>query len=192
MEEYHTGKRYTVQEYFDLEEVSDIRHEYYRGEIFAMAGTTLNHNDIVENVKRRVKDHFAPKGCRVLSESIKLEVIKAAYYPYPDLMLTCHPEDVQAEYVIARPSLIVEVLSKSTEDVDRGFKWQHYQTLPSLRHYLLISQREVRAELFSRNSDFWKYEVFEDPDQLIRLDHLDFTLSLSEVYAHIVFQEEEV
>ena len=187
MQAHNLTKQYTVQEYFELEEVSEVRHEFYKGEVFAMAGTTLNHNDIVDNAKRHIKAHFAPKGCRVFSESVKLEVIKGTYFPYPDLMVTCHPDDVRAQYVVAHPSLIVEVLSKSTADHDRSFKWQQYQRIPSLMHYLLVSQYAYRVELYSRNVHFWKYEVFDQPDQCLIFDHLDFELPMSVIYENIVF-----
>jgi Uma2 family endonuclease len=192
MEAPSLTKYYTVQEYFDLEKVSEIRHEFYRGEIFDMAGTTLNHNDIVDNVKRHIKNHFAPKGCRVFSESVKLEVIKGSYYPYPDIVVTCHPDDLRAQYVVSQPSLIVEVLSKSTSDHDRNFKWKHYQRMPSLMHYLLVAQNECYAELFSRNIHFWKYEAFDQPEQSIVFEHLDVELPLSVIYENITFEDPAV
>jgi len=182
-------KHYTVQEYFELEKFSEIRHEFYKGEVFAMAGTTLNHNDIVDNAKRLLKNHFAPKGCRVLSESVKLEAVKATYYPYPDILVTCHPDDVQAQYVVKHPSLLVEVLSKSTSDHDRSFKWQQYQQIPSLMHYMLVSQYTHHIELYSRNVHFWKYEVFDQPDQSIFLEHLAISLPLSAIYENIIFRD---
>ncbi|WP_266362959.1 Uma2 family endonuclease [Tellurirhabdus rosea] len=189
MEALSAPKTYTVQEYFELEKTSELRHEFYRGEIFAMAGATLNHNEIVQNMTFALRDHFRPKGCRVFSESVKLEVIRDVYYPYPDIMLTCHPDDLRAQYVVKHPGLIVEVLSDSTADHDRGFKWQNYQRIPSLKHYLLIFQNEYRAELYSRNVDFWKYEVFTEPSQQIAFEHLDFQLPLSEIYQNVVVGE---
>jgi Uma2 family endonuclease len=87
-----------------------------------------------------IKANFQPKGCRVFSESVKLEAQKNVYYPYPDLILTCHPEDLKEHYLVKNPSLLVEVLSKTTADYDRTFKWQRYRKIPSLQHYLLVSQ----------------------------------------------------
>ncbi len=187
MQSVHSEKRFTVSEYFALEETSEFRHEFYQGEVFAMAGTSLNHNDIVDNTKRIIKDTFSPKGCRTFSESVKLEVIKDVYYPYPDIILTCHPDDVQARFVVKQPTLIVEVLSASTTDHDRSFKWQQYQRMPSLMHYLLISQYDFHVELYSRNVHFWKYEVFDQPDQTIFLEHIALSLPLSAIYENIVF-----
>lgn len=190
METARVTKHYTVQEYFDLEKVSEIRHEFYRGEISDMAGTTLNHNEMVQNIAAHLRSYFRPQGCRVLAESVKLEVIKGTYYPYPDIVVTCHPDDLRAQYVVGHPSLIVEVLSKSTAAHDRGFKWHQYQRMPSLIHYLLVSQSEYRAELYSRNGHFWKYEVFDQPDQSVVFENLDFDLPLSAIYENIVLGDE--
>jgi Uma2 family endonuclease len=89
-------QKYTVEEYFEMEEKSEIRHEYYDGEIFAMAGTTMNHNDIVDNVRSVMKGVFRPKGCRVFAENVKVEA-SALYYPYPDVIVTCAPGDISGD-----------------------------------------------------------------------------------------------
>ena len=90
-------KKYiSVEEYFEMEKHSEIRHEYYDGEVFAMAGISLNHNEIIQNIAGILRPIFRPKGCKVLLESVKLEAIKHFYYPYPDLMLTCDAEDMDA------------------------------------------------------------------------------------------------
>ena len=116
-------KKYiSVEEYFEMEKHSEVRHEYYDGEVFAMAGTSLNHNEIIQNIAGILRPIFRPKGCKVLLESVKLEAIKHFYYPYPDLMLTCDAEDMDAEYIIKKPTLIIEVLSKSSVLNDRVAK----------------------------------------------------------------------
>lgn len=186
-------KYYTLEEYLAWEEHNEIRHEFYQGEVFAMAGTTIQHNLIVDNVKDKIKQNFQPKGCIVLTESVKLEVIKNVYYPYPDVMLTCHTLDKKSDYIIKFPSLIVEVLSKSTSDYDRGFKWHQYKKMPSLQHYLLVSQYEMLVELYSRNdtSDIWTYQVFENQTDEIYFNHLDFKMPVQTIYQDIVFLSDE-
>ena len=101
----------SFKEFLEFEKHSEIRYEFHNGEVFAMAGTTLIHNELVDNVKDLLKATFRPKGCKVYSESIKLQAIKDYYYPYPDVMLTCHELDKQERYIIKNPMLIVEVLS---------------------------------------------------------------------------------
>jgi Uma2 family endonuclease len=189
-----TKKQYiTVEEYFAMEEQSEIRHEYFDGEVFAMAGTSLNHNEIVQNIAGKLRTEFRPKGCKILVESVKLEVIKRYYYPYPDVMLTCDKEDSNAEYLIKNPILIVEVLSKSTMSHDRIFKLRRYKTIPSLQYYLIVSQYEHLVELYSRfdDSSSWLYDIYENKEDIISFQKLNLTLSLSDIYEAIEIRDED-
>ena len=183
----------SVEDYFEMEEQSEIRHEYYDGEVYAMAGTTLVHNAIVQNIARDLYSKFNPKGCKVLVEAVKLEAIKRFYYPYPDVMLTCDEEDKKAEYFIKNPSLLVEVLSKSTMSHDRGFKLRRYKTIPSLQYYLIVSQYEYLVELYSRfdDSSSWLYDVYENKDDVITFEKINLSLSLSSIYEGIIMREED-
>ena len=182
-------KHLTVQEYFELEEFSDIRHEFYEGEVFDMAGTTLNHNRIVKNTDRFLESVFRKRGCETFTESVKLEVIKDTYYPYPDVMVTCHALDLQSRYSIANPLLLVEVLSKSTANTDRDFKLKKYKKIHSLQYYLLISQYECSIELYSRieQTDTWTYQVFEEMTDNIPFEKEGFFLPVADLYAGVVF-----
>lgn len=186
-------KYYTVEEYFELDNNSEVRFEYYNGEIFAMAGTTKIHNDIVFNVNSLVRRKFKPRGCGIYAESVKLEVIERSYYPYPDVVLTCHSFDKMEEYLVKYPSFIVEVLSKSTETYDRGFKLKRYKTIPSLKYYMIISQYECGIELYGRieKSDVWTYQTFESMDDVINLPEIDFEMKVAEIYENIVFQPQD-
>lgn len=189
-------KRYTVEEYFALEETSEIRHEYFDGEIFALAGTTLNHNRIAQNIgfslRKSKKNH-----CDVFIENVKLEAIKDFYYPYPDVMLTCNQFDLKEKNKIAHPSLIVEVLSSSSgtppaEKYDKTTKLKKYKAIASVQYYMLVSQYEMSVELYSRVNDFlWHYEEFTEQNTIIYLEKLEITISLSEIYENIVFEKEE-
>lgn len=184
-------KRYTVEEYFALEETSEVRHEYFDGEIFAMAGTTLNHSRLASNIEFSLRKQ-RKQHCDVFRESVKLEVIKDFYYPYPDVMLTCNPFDLKQKNKIAHPSLIVEVLSTSTEKYDKTVKLKKYKAIASVQYYMLISQYEMSVELYSRVSDaLWTYEEFTEQNAMINLEKLEITISLSDIYENIVFEKEE-
>ncbi|GAB3335925.1 Uma2 family endonuclease [Larkinella ripae] len=178
---------FTVEQYFKLEQTSEIRHEFYKGRMYAMAGSTLRHNLLVDAVKDLFKAHFRPKGCGVYSESVKVEVIKEGYYPYPDIILTCHPFDLRSQYIIRQPSLIVEVLSKSSVAADRGFKWQEYQKMSSLLYYLLIDQVKMAVELFARveHTDQWTYQAFYKLKDVVVFPRLDFELTVGAIYEGI-------
>lgn len=184
-------KRYTVEEYFALEETSEIRHEYFDGEIFAMAGGSLNHSRLASNVefslRKQQKQH-----CDVFRESVKLEVIKDFYYPFPDVMLTCNPFDLRQKNKIAHPSLIVEVLSKASLKSDITTKLKKYKAIASVQYYMLVSQYEMSIELYSRVNDaLWTYEEFTEQHAMINLEKLEITLSLSDIYENIIFEKEE-
>jgi Uma2 family endonuclease len=183
----------SVEEYFEMEKHSEIRHEYYDGDVFAMAGTSLNHNEIIQNIAGILRPIFRPKGCKVLLESVKLEAIKHFYYPYPDLMLTCDADDMDAEYIIKKPTLIIEVLSKSSVLNDRVAKLRRYKNIASLQYYLIVSQYEFLVELYSRVDDAtsWLYDVYEDENDIINFPKLDLKLSLSYIYEGIKMREED-
>ena len=186
-------KKYTVTEFLEMEEKSEIRHEYYDGDIFAMAGTTMNHNDIVDNIRSFLKDLFRPKGCRVFAENIKVEAIENFYYPYADVIVTCASEDINGTYIVKHPSILVEILSKSSANYDRGFKLRKYKEIVSLQYYILVSQFECLVELYTRTSQegVWTYQSFDKFDDIISFTLLDFTMPVSAVYEGIVFLDEE-
>lgn len=185
--------RMTVEEYFELEKQSEIRHEYYNGNVYAMAGTTLNHNRIVGKVRNLLSNHFLPRGCDVFSENVKVKV-SDIYYPYPDVMVTCAPKDISGTYVVQHPTILVEVTSKNSESRDRNFKLKHYRTIPSLQYYLLVSQLEYSLDLYSRleGNDLWGYRSFEDVEDVIRFEAFDFEMSLKAIYENITFEPEIV
>ncbi|MBD2755771.1 Uma2 family endonuclease [Spirosoma validum] len=179
------SRQYTIEEYLALEEKSEIRHEFYNGEIYAMAGGTLNHNLLIDSVKDILKAQLKGKGCRVLSENMKVEVIQGIYLPYPDLVLTCHPFDLRGDNVIIRqPRLLVEVLSKSTALHDRGFKWQRSRKMPSLWYYMLVDQYSTTVELFSRidETDEWINTIYENREDVIVLPRLNAELRIGAIY----------
>lgn len=185
---HHPAQKLTVEEYLALEEKSEVRHEFYNGETYAMAGTTTAHNLLVDNVKDILKRQLRPRGCQVYSENIKVEVIRGIYLPYPDVVATCHPFDQRPDqYVIRQPRLLIEVLSKSTAYHDRGFKWQRYRKMSSLWYYMLVDQYSTTVELYSRieETDEWINTIYEKPEDVIVLPRLNAELNVGAIYADI-------
>lgn len=181
-------KYYSVEEYFELEEISELRHEYYKGKISTLEGSTLNHNRVLGNISNRLLSFIRKKGCDIFIESVKLEAIKGECYLYPDIMLTCDADDLKQEFFIRHPSFIVEVLSEYTDGLERDFKLRQYKSISSLQYYMMVSENEVRVELFSRLNDFqWQYEDFVELNQTINLEKLDITLPLADIYEDIAF-----
>ncbi|MEO1653267.1 MAG: Uma2 family endonuclease [Bacteroidota bacterium] len=185
---------YSYSEYLEWEKQQVLRYEYYQGEVFARAGSTDTHNEIILNTSLALRGKAREKGCKVYAENVRLEIQAGAYYTYPDVMLTCDEKDHQERLLKRHPQVIVEVLSESTEKYDRGFKWLHYKRIPSLRYYLLISQYVHRVEVFSRDSEeaaLWHFRVFESLADVIDLRQLGGQISLKEIYEGVSLETSE-
>ncbi|RZK42751.1 MAG: Uma2 family endonuclease [Hymenobacter sp.] len=176
-------RRYTVEEYFALEEVSDVRHEFFEGEVFAMAGTSRAHNTIALNMAMALRQGLRTKEYLVQMESVRLAVEENRHYTYPDVLVSCDPHDQRESKQVYSPLLIVEVLSPSTSAYDRGLKFKQYQKLPSLQHYLLIAQNTWRVEWYCRNeANQWVITVLTEPEELLAIAELNLQLTVAEVY----------
>lgn len=179
--------RYTVEEYMALEATADQRHEFYQGEIRAMAGATALHNEICLNCALGLKGAARKRGCKVFSENVQLAVADGRFYTYPDVMATCHDEDVKSERTMRNPVLLIEVLSPSTAEYDRVWKMFRYQRLPSLRHYLLVSQQYQAVEWYHRATETadWQRQMLTMPDEAVDIPEMDTRLLLADIYADL-------
>ena len=174
---------YTVEEYMELEKHSNVRHEFYEGEVFARTGASARHNSIAGNTYAFLLYALRGKKCRAYFESVQLEVAEGRYYNYPDVMVTCSPDDLRAERTMKEPVLVVEVLSKSTEGLDRTWKFNQYKQLPSLKHYLLVSQTTCSVEWYRREAnDIWGFTALVLFTDEIPLPELGIVLKLSDIY----------
>jgi Uma2 family endonuclease len=191
MEQVVKNKKLTYQEYLVLEQTNDERYEYWQGEVFAMAGGTINHNRIGLKIATILLDYFEKKGCKVFANDVKLQLEKENYYVYPDVLLTCDEKDTDA-YSVQYPSLIVEVLSKSTETYDRSIKLAQYRKIPSLKYYLLVSQSACSIEAYGRNNEqeLFTYQAYETMDDVITLPAINFSMRMQDIYAYITFSPE--
>mgnify|MGYP006431229417 CR=1 FL=1 len=164
---------------------TDQRSEYVAGEVFAMAGGTEEHNLIVANLVREFGNQLKAKPCRVYPSDMKVHITEADVGTYPDVMVICGERQFHdgRRDVVTNPTLIVEVLSESTEAYDRGDKFRHYRSLDSLQAYLLLSQSQMQAELFIRQPDgTWMLSSDQELSASIPLPMLEVELSLAEVY----------
>ncbi len=175
--------RYTVEEYFALEEQSDVRHEFFRGEVFTMAGESKPHNTLSGNWYVALRQALRGTNCRVYMEGIRTVIQENMHYVYPDVVVSCHPDDQQDARLVRSPVLVVEVLSRSTEAYDRTHKFTRYKTLPSLRHYVLVSQRQWAVEWYRRNAaDEWVHTALTEATEAIHIPELHLNLTLAEIY----------
>jgi Uma2 family endonuclease len=176
-------RRYTPEEYFSLEERSAVRHEYFEGEVFAMAGASVIHNLIKGNFIAGLRPGVRQRGCRYVDENVRLAVVEKRFYTYPDVMVSCDPADRRDSYTWRHPVLIVEVLSPSTVDYDRTTKFENYQKMLSLRHYLLISQVAWTVEWFRRDeAGQWIYTLLTGPAATLEIPDMGLALPLRELY----------
>jgi Uma2 family endonuclease len=156
--------QFSQEEYLEIEEMSTVKHEYIRGQIYAMAGASKAHVIIAGNLVTLLNNHLRGSGCIVYSADMKVKIDTANVFYYPDVTVTCNEEDRKSsENFIRHPCLIVEILSTKTEAFDRGDKFSDYQKLESLEEYILIDQKKMRIESFHRNSrGIWTPTVYEE------------------------------
>ncbi len=173
--------RITIEEYLEGELLSEIKHEYIDGYVYAMAGAKVNHDRICKNIDRKLANHLDNTSCEVVGQDIKVYVSGAKFF-YPDAMVICNHENGNDDYT-DKPLLIVEVLSNSTQRKDRTLKRLAYQTLESLREYILIEQDFVEIEV-SRRSLGWKSEHYFLGDAIF-FESLDLKIPVAEIYSRV-------
>ena len=176
-------KQYTPAEYFALEAQSEVRHEFFEGEVFAMAGASIAHNTIAQNFILKLRPALRGKNCRVQIEAVRLAVEEGRHYTYPDVMVSCDPADQRESQQLHLPILIVEVLSPSTEAYDRGLKFNQYKKLPSLRHYLLVSQTTWLVEWYQLTEyGAWAHTAMAEANDALAIPEMGLAMTLAEVY----------
>ncbi len=171
-------------EYLALEATSEIRHEYHGGLIVAMAGSSPEHDLITGNTFALLHQQLTSRGCRVFTANMKVKTGSGRYY-YPDVSALCEPAEFTADRPpsLLNPTVVVEVLSDSTEKDDRGKKARHYATIRSLRQYILIAQDEVLIEIYTRvEADQWDFRRVADLEAVIEVLSLGASLPVGEVY----------
>ena len=189
--EAYACPHYTFQEYLQIEADTGCRYEYYAGHVYAMSGGTLEHATISINVLTALKNTLrsAGKDCRVLNNDIKLYIAAAKAYVYPDIMVVCGgiEKSDQEGHAITNPTLIGEVLSKSTAGKDRGDKFYTYRQLPSLQEYVLIEQDKAVVELFSKqsDSDLWRISRVAGLAASVDFNSLGSALSMADIYEDV-------
>jgi Uma2 family endonuclease len=175
----------TVDEYIEGELLSEVRHEYIGGQVYAMSGASEAHNVLSGNLHAALHQHLRGKPCKVFIADMKvrLNIPQDDIFYYPDLLVTCDPAD-DAKYYKSRPVVLVEVLSPSTERLDRREKFLSYQRLPSLREYVLVDQEKKAVTVFRKETD-WAPEHQRAGDSL-RLDSVEFGISMADLYEDVL------
>lgn len=182
----------TPAEYLEGEELAEVRHEYFDGHIQAMSGASDRHNEIALDVASLIKSRLKGGPCKTFLLDMKLELKTngKTYFYYPDVFVTCSPEDAQSSLIKRHPALVVEVLSPSTWRVDQGEKLNNYMQLPSLSEILFIAQ-DWPEVILHRRSDQWQPERFNKPGDKLCIESIDLNLTLAEIYTSIEFDSDE-
>jgi Uma2 family endonuclease len=183
-------KPVTFAEFLAFEEKSESKHEFFAGEIFAMAGASRDHNVICSNLNRRLGNHLEGKPCHAVANDLLVQVEATGLTIYPDIVVVCDDEKFadDKERVLLNPTVLIEVASPSTEKYDRSVKLRHCQTIPSLKEFLLVSQDEPAVERFQREPDGrWVNTFVRGLDAELRLDSLGLRVPLSQVYDRVSF-----
>jgi Uma2 family endonuclease len=180
----------TPEQYLEIERKAEYKSEYYGGEMFAMAGAREAHNLIVPQTSSQLIQQLRGRPCRVYSNDMRVRVSATGLYTYPDVVVVRgEPRflDEQRDTLL-NPTLVVEVLSPTTEAYDRGRKFEHYRSLESLKEYLLIASERAGAELFTRQpSGQWLLTAATRPEETIELQSVACRIALADIYEKVEF-----
>jgi len=177
---------FSPEEYLEVERISPIKHEYFQGQLIAMAGASKAHVIIAGNLSALLVNHLRGTGCIAYTTDMKVRLPALNIFYYPDVAVTCDPRDRAAnEDFILQPKLIIEVLSDSTEAFDRGDKFTDYKSITELEEYVLIHQNQVVVERFQHQSgNLWVPEVYQAGDTIV-LSSIDFSCEIEFLYENI-------
>ena len=181
-------KRYSAAEYLAFERKSDTKHEFYRGELFAMSGGAASHSLIASNLIRAMGNALSDRPCVVHTSDLRV-ACPTGLYTYPDVSVVCGKVEYQdgTQDVLLNPLVLIEVLSPSTEAYDRGTKFKHYQSIESLQEFVLVSQQEARVEHFARRPDSaqWTLTTMSELHGAVSFPALDCSIPMGEIYAKV-------
>jgi Uma2 family endonuclease len=182
MQAVSRAERVSVEDYLESEKSSEVRHEYVGGILYAMAGASDEHIAICVNLVSALRNHLKGTPCRVqISEGkVRLRAANEEIFYYPELMVICDPRD-QDRYFKRYPKVLIEVLSESTETIDRREKFLSYRQIETLEEYVLVAQDKMEVTVFARAKG-WQPEISTQPEQSLRLPSLKFSQLLSQVY----------
>ena len=183
----HAENLWTVESYLAAERQGEKKHEFLDGERYAMSGASRSHNKLVWNLVSALDPQLKARGCEGYASDMRVHIPATGLYTYPDLAIVCgEPEFLDQEFdTLLNPTWLIEVLSPSTADYDRGRKFLHYRTIPTIQAYLLVAQDEIRAELFLRQpANRWLLSELTRREAVLDLSasKMDFQLPLEDIY----------
>ena len=177
----------TPEEYLAFERKATTKHEYLNGQIVAMSGASFAHNFLTMNVANQLYNQLIGGECQVAASDMRVKATQTGSYFYPDVVVVCGEPRAEDDTfdTLLNPTLIVEILSPSTETYDRGEKFEHYQQIASVKDYILISQDKVHIEHYCRQETGWLQTEFAELEDVLSLRSIDCELRLQDVYRRV-------
>jgi Uma2 family endonuclease len=188
-------RKYTLEEYFELERSSEEKWEYWDGRVFCMSGASLAHNQITTNIITEARLQLRQRGCRVFGGDMRVKVPAYPLYRYPDVSALCGKPEIERAGgldLLTNPALLAEVLSPSTEASDRGDKFTYYKSIPTFSEYLLVAQHRPHVAQFIRGEGgIWTFVEYNDTTEVVRCSSVPCELPLAEIYRDVDFETAE-
>ncbi len=179
------NRKFTIEEYLEMERTSEEKHEYFEGEVFAISGAGFRHNIIFRNLYGKLANALEGKPCEPYGSDMRVHIPENTLFTYPDISIFCRDlmEDGGNNDIFIQPAVLIEILSPSTRNYDRGTKFKLYRDIPSLKEYVLVDSEAVSVEIFRLNeSGYWQLEEYKKHDQFLHIHTVGFDLSLDELY----------
>ncbi|WP_027147852.1 Uma2 family endonuclease [Methylobacter tundripaludum] len=183
-----TQAHYTAEEYLTLERSASSKSEFHDGQIYAMTGASREHNLVTINIAGELRNQLKKRPCEAYVNDMRVKAADARSYHYPDIVVVCGTPQFEDAHVdtLLNPTLLIEVLSPSTEAYDRGGKFAHYRKIPTLREYLLVAQDQPSIERYLRQGDVWILTEAVGLEADVPLESIDCVLSLREIYDKVL------
>ncbi len=175
----------SIEEFIEMENKATEKHEYFQGEVFAMAGASDNHNEIFSNLFSELSVQLKGKTCRPYGSDKRLYIRENTLLTYPDISVYCNKSAPfgKGEMTFVDPTVLIEILSESTKNYDRGVKFSLYRDIPTLLEYILVDSQSIRVEIFRLNeSKHWELEEYKSLDESLFISALNVRISLRELY----------
>ena len=179
----------SIEAYLEMENAATEKHEYYRGEVFAMSGAKVVHNKIATNILIALGNKLKGKSCQPFGSDLRIHIASNTLFTYPDIAIICGEIKTlnDDEMNVLNPSVIIEVLSPSTKNYDRGEKFKLYRDIPTLKEYMLVDSESMHVEIFRMNArHHWELEEYNNSEDSIQLKTIDEMIILAEIYEGVV------
>lgn len=183
--------KFTIEEYLAMEDIATEKHEYYKGEIFAMSGTKMPHNIISKNLFIGLGIKLKGKKCQPFGSDMRVHIKANTLFTYPDISIICgEPETLNNDNLnVLNPAIIIEILSPSTKNYDRGEKFKLYRDIPTLKEYILVDSESIHVEIFRLNeAGHWELEEYKLEGEPLNIKTINENIPIGDIYEGVKFE----